>query len=61
MRPSLVSTVDEVHAVELVADVAPGVACRVLNDPDEEEHEPAELDVAADAVLAVMEDRPQPK
>jgi len=50
-----------VHAVELVTDVAPGVAGRVLDDPDEEEREPAELDVGADAVFAVVEDRSQPK
>jgi len=52
---------DEVHAVELVAEVAPGVAGRVLGDADEEQAEPAQLDVASDAVLAAMEDGSQPQ
>src|SRR5665213_27206 len=44
------------HAVELVADVAPGVAGAVFDDPYEEQSEPAELDVASDPVLPMMED-----
>src|SRR5665213_3663507 len=52
---------DEMHAVELVADVAPGVAGAVLDDPHEQQPEPAELDVASDPVLTVMEDRTQPE
>ena len=52
---------DQVHAVELVADVAPGVLRLVLDGADEQEREPAELDVGADAVFAVVEDRPQPQ
>lgn len=44
---------DQVQTAELVADVAPGVVGGVLHDPDEQQCEPAELDVGADAVLAV--------
>ena len=51
----------EVHAVELVAHIAPGVAGPVLDDTDQQQTEPARLDVAPDPVLAVMEDRPEPK
>jgi hypothetical protein len=40
-----------------VAGVAPVVADGVLHDPEEQQREPAELDVAADPVLAVVEDR----
>ena len=47
---------DEVHAVELVAEVAPRVAGGVLRDADEQEREPAQLDMGADAVLAVVKD-----
>ena len=50
---------DETHAVELLADVAPGVTGRVLDDPHEQQPQPAELHVAADPVLAVMKDRAQ--
>ncbi len=46
---------DEVHAVQLVTDVAPGVAGAVLDDADDQQREPAELDVASDPVLAVVE------
>src|SRR5664279_5504456 len=37
---------DQVHAVELVTDVAPGVAGAVLDDPHEKQPEPTELDAA---------------
>src|ERR1035437_6578219 len=50
---------DQVHPVELVADVAPGVAGGVLGDPDEQQGEPAEVNVAANPVFAVVEHRPQ--
>src|SRR5680860_1447637 len=50
---------DQVHPVELVGDVAAGVAGGVLDGPDQQQREPAQLDVAADAVLAVVEHRPQ--
>jgi hypothetical protein len=49
-----------VHPVEFVAQVAPGVAGGVLGDADEQQGEPAQLDVGADAVLAVVVDRSQP-
>ena len=52
---------DQVHAVKLVADVAPGAAGLMLDGADEQERQPAQLDVGADAVFAVVEDRPQPQ
>ena len=52
---------DEVHALELVSDVSPGVAGCVLDDSDEEQPEPAELDMGVDAVLAVVEHRSEPR
>jgi len=54
--PSAVARGDQVHPVELVAQVAPGVPGGVLDDPDQQQRQPAELDVAADPVLAVVED-----
>jgi hypothetical protein len=48
---------DQVHPVELVAQVAPGVAGGVLGDPDEQQRKPAQLDVATDPVFAVVEYR----
>jgi len=50
-----------VHPIELVTDIAPGVAGTVLDDADEQQPEPAELDVGTDPVLAVMEHRPEPQ
>jgi hypothetical protein len=52
---------DQGHPVEFVAQVAPGVAGGILDDPDEQQRQPAQLDVGADAVLAVMEHRAQPE
>ena len=52
---------DQVQAVEFVAGVAPGVAGRVLDDPDEQQRQPAQLHVRADAVLAVVKHRSQPE
>ena len=52
---------DQVHAVELVAHVPPGVAGAVLDDPHEKESEPAELDVAADPVLKMVEQGTEPE
>ena len=52
---------DQVHPVEFVADVAPGVAGGVLDHPQEQQRQPAKLDVGADAVLAVVEHRAQPQ
>jgi hypothetical protein len=59
--PALVARVTRVHAVEFVADVAPGVAGGVLDHPQEQQRQPAQLDVGADAVLAVVEHRAQPE
>jgi len=47
----------EVHAVELVTDVAPGVTGAVLDDPHEEEPQPAELDVLLDRVVGKFTSR----
>jgi hypothetical protein len=52
---------DQVHAVEFVTQVAPGVAGAGFGDPDEKQCQPTQLDVGADAVLAVMVDRTQPE
>lgn len=52
---------DQVHPVEFVAQVAPGVAGGGLGDADEKQRQPAQLDVGVDAVLAVVEDQPQPQ
>src|SRR5665811_2265929 len=46
---------DQVETVEFVADVAPGVAGGVLHDSDQQQGQPAQLDVGADPVLAIME------
>jgi hypothetical protein len=48
---------DQVHPVEFVADVAPAVVCGVLDNPHEQQCEPAQLDVCPDPVFAVVEDR----
>jgi hypothetical protein len=45
----------EVHALELVAHASPALPGSVLDEADEEQGEPAELHVGADAVLAVVE------
>jgi hypothetical protein len=42
-----------------VTRIAPGVARLVLDRADKQQCRPAELDVGADAVLAVREDQPQ--
>ena len=47
---------DEVEPFELAADVAPGVVCLAFGDADEEEREPADEDVGADALLEAVED-----
>ncbi len=49
----------EVQALGLVADVAPGVAGFVLDDADQQQRQPAEQDVRADAVLAAVIDGSQ--
>jgi len=48
-----------VHPLEFVADVASGVGGGVLDHAEQEQGEPAQLDVGADPVLAVVEDRAQ--
>src|SRR5665647_3439573 len=50
---------DEVQALKLVADASPGLPGGVLDDADEEQCQPAEPRVGADAVLAVVEHRAQ--
>ncbi len=47
---------DQVHPVEFVVEVATGVPGGVLDDP--EQGQQAQPDAGADAVLAVVEDRP---
>ena len=47
---------DEVHAVELVADVAPAVCGLGLGDAQQQQRQPADLDVRLDAVLAAVVD-----
>src|SRR5512135_2811394 len=50
---------DQVHAVGFMPDVAPGAVGGVLDDPDQQQGEPAQLDVGADPVLPVVEHRPE--
>ena len=50
---------DEVEAFELAAEVAPGVAGLALAEADEQQREPADQDVRADAVLEAVEDGAQ--
>jgi hypothetical protein len=48
-----------VEAVELGTDGGPGAAGGGLGDPDQQQREPAEQDVSADAVFQPVVDRPQ--
>ncbi len=48
---------DEVHPVELLSEVAPGVGGLNLCDAQHEEPEPAQLNVWADAALTPMDKR----
>jgi hypothetical protein len=50
---------DEVEAFELAAQVAPGVAGLAFAEADEQQREPADQDVRADALLEAVEDRAQ--
>ena len=50
---------DEVQAYEFCRDPPPGAAGLALGDVDEQQREPGEQDVRADAVLESVEDRPQ--
>ena len=52
---------DEVEPFELTAEVAPGVVGLAFGDPDEQEREPADEDVGADALLEAVEDRAEPE
>src|SRR6185312_5810234 len=52
---------DQVHAVEFVAQVAPGVAGGGFGDAEQQQREPAQLHVGADAVLAVVVDGTKPQ
>jgi len=52
---------EQVQAVEFVWDVAPGLVGGVRDHPHQQQRKPAELDVRADAVLAVVEHQPQPE
>ncbi len=52
---------DQVHAVEFLPDVAPGAVGGVLDHPQEQQGEPAQLDVSSNPILAVVEHRPQPQ
>ena len=49
----------EVHLVECVSQVPPGVVGAGLGDADQQEGEPAQHDVGADAVLEAVEHRAQ--
>ena len=50
---------DEVQAVELAADGAPGLGALAFDDADQQERKPAEGDVRADPVLEAVEDGAQ--
>src|SRR5439155_4424381 len=50
---------DEVQALEFAAQVAPGVAGLALCEADQQQRQPADQDVRADAVLEAVEDRAQ--
>jgi len=52
---------DQVHPVEFVVEVATGVPGGVVDDPEQQRGQQAQSHVGADAVLAVVEDRPQPR
>ncbi len=50
---------DQVQAFQLVAQVAPGVAGLGLGDAEQQQGQPAQLDVGLDALLLVVVDRAQ--
>jgi len=52
---------DQVHPVEFVVEAATGVPGGVVDDPEQQRGQQAQPHVGADAVLAVVEDRPQPR
>ena len=49
---------DRVDPAELGGDAPPGQPGAAFGDADEQQREPAEQDVGADAVLEAVEDRP---
>jgi hypothetical protein len=49
----------DVQFLQVLADPVPGVAGGGLDDPDQEQREPAEDDVGADAVFEPVVDRAQ--
>ena len=49
----------DVQFLQVLAQQAPGAAGGGLDDPDQQQREPAEDDVGADAVLEPVIDRPQ--
>jgi hypothetical protein len=49
----------DVQLVELVADVVPGQAGGGLGDADQQQGQPAQDDVGADALFEAVVDRPQ--
>ena len=50
---------DEVQALQLERDPSPGLAGLAFGDADQQQGEPAEQDVGADAVFEAVEDRAQ--
>ena len=58
MVPSGPVSVTRYRALEFEGDLSPGVAGLAFGDADQEEREPADQDVGADAVLEAVEDGP---
>ena len=58
-RPASPWRVTRWSRCELAAEVAPGVVGLAFGDPDEQEREPADEDVGADALLEAVEDGAQ--
>ena len=50
---------DEVESLQLDRDPSPGLAGRAFGDPDQQQGEPADDDVGADAVFEAVEDGSQ--
>ncbi len=59
--PAEPPSVTKVDALEFVAQVAPGVAGLAFAEAHEQQREPADQDVGADALLEAVEDRAQGK
>src|SRR5579875_188007 len=58
-QPGAAAEATEVHLVQFPAEAMPGLASAVLDDPDQEQAQPAEQDVGPDALLAAVEDGAQ--